>query len=294
MATQHKRIALIQCDRRFEPYLNVALRSWIIHNPIGWTYILQDLGMTVQQRQDYRHIFEEVLPYKRDEHSGRFTQAAPRLQELIRLCDAYPGATILQFDADTLTLGCFGPWIDQFEAGDNVFSAVSEFPHTLMGQFNTNNYRAMAKLLDAHPPLGNTSGLNPSWNFGIFLCRAGNRMKGVFASALKMMKNPLVRPALRWAEQSAVNAVLYKDQTPVLEASRSHNFMINVWQMIKTPAGCYPVSDAPTPDSRIKLIHYAGLDLPKIAPRAPWLNYEQAWIEAAADLPPLSYLKPAH
>jgi hypothetical protein len=294
MATQPKRIALIQCDKRFEPYLNVALRSWMIHNPIGWTYILQDLGMTAQQRRDYRHIFDEVLTYKRDENSGRFTQAAPRLQELIRLCDAYPGATILQFDADTLTLGKFDPWVAAFEAGGAPFSAVSEFPHTLIKQFDTNNYKAMIKLLDFYPPLGDTSGLEPSWNFGIFLCRAGERMKSIFADALEMMDDPLVRPALRWAEQSAVNAMLYKDQTPVMEASRSYNFMINVWQLFKQPAGCYPVSDAPHPDSRIKLIHYAGLDLPKIAPHPPWLNYEQAWIEAAADLPPLSYLKPAH
>jgi hypothetical protein len=287
-----KRIALIQCDKRFEPYLNIALRSWIIHNPIGWTYILQDLGLTVQQRRDYRHVFDEVRSYKRDENSGRFGQAAPRLIELIRLCDEHPGATVLQLDADTLTLGSFDPWLARFEAGDSPFSAVSEFPHTLIKQFATDDYKAMASLLSFYAPLGKTSGLEPSWNFGIFLCRACPRMRQVFAEALEMMDEPSVRPALRWAEQSAVNAVLYKDQTPVLEAERGYNFMINVWQLMKSPAGCYPVTEAPTADNRIRLIHYAGLDLPKIAPKPPWLNYEQAWIEAAADLPPLSYLKP--
>jgi hypothetical protein len=274
-----KRIVLLQSDEKFEPYLEVALRTFLTHNS-GWMFMLLDLGLTPEQREKYAG-FCHIIKVKHDDRWHRFIHAQARIDALSALCTQ--GWLVLQLDADTLTLGNIDEWTREFEESEAGFSGVSEWPHALMLQFKTG--KPFVSLLRDLPALGNRGTSDHSYNFGVCM------LKGEEGSNLMLQTSVLMRDhadALMWAEQSGMNAALYGGNYEVLRVNRANNFMLNIWQLKVTRDWTAECLDD---GSDIKIVHYAGHAI-KIRPEPPWCPHEVLWKHHAELAPTLLALAP--
>jgi lipopolysaccharide biosynthesis glycosyltransferase len=274
------RVVLLQSDARYEPYLDVALRTWLMHNDrTKWDFYLTDLGLTTSQVRKYGQLCK-IVPVDRELRFGRFLHAQARIDSMISLVG--DGNLLFNLDSDTLSLGSTEPWVSAFERSSAEFSGISEFPHHLFLQFNSG--KPLMNLIRKYPLLGEATFSTPSWNFGLVMMK-GQKAVHLVEEAGKIMKEHT--DALPWAEQSAFNAAFYGECGECLQMGRVWNFMLNVHQLkVNEDWSAEAIDNAA---EKIVIVHYAGSDV-KISPKGPYLPYEELWRHWAAHAPPFEDL----